>query len=248
MKSSFLVPDWPAPTNVHALQTTRQGGFSRTPYDSLNFGSHVGDDPITVEKNRNLLNALVPSEPIWLEQVHGSHVILAEAAGCLPRADACVAHKNNAVCVVMTADCLPVLLCDQAGSVVAAAHAGWRGLADGVLDKTIQAMGVDGSSLMAWLGPAIGPSVFEVGAEVRQAFIKHDPSAEAAFSPLPSLDASLDNKFLANLYLLARQRLAALGITRIYGGNDCTYTDAERFFSYRRDDRTGRMATLIWKA
>lgn len=248
MKNSLIIPDWPAPANVHALQTTRQGGFSAAPYASLNFGSHVGDDPLVVESNRSLLNSLVPSEPIWLEQVHGTRVIQAEAAGCLPRADACVAHKDNAVCAVMTADCLPVLLCDQVGSVVAVAHAGWRGLAAGVLDETIRAMGVPAANLLAWLGPAIGPSAFEVGEDVRQAFMERDSAAEKAFVPVSSKDDVPGGKFLANLYLLASQRLTMLGVNRIYGGTDCTYTNAERFFSYRRDGRTGRMATLIWKA
>jgi hypothetical protein len=243
---SFIVPDWPAPANVHALQTTRNSGFSIAPYDSLNLGSHVGDDQVTVEKNRYLLNTLVPSEPVWLEQVHGTNVVMAETAGCLPRADACVARKNNAVCAVMTADCLPVLLCNTAGSVVAAAHAGWRGLADGVIEATVGAMEVPGAELMAWLGPAIGPQAFEVGAEVRDAFIGNDPAAAAAFIPLPMTEGG-GQKYLANLYRLARQRLAALGVAQVYGGDFCTYAEKERFFSYRRDGQTGRMATLIWK-
>lgn len=246
MKNDCIVPDWPAPANVRALQTTRNGGFSVAPCDSLNLGSHVGDDPVAVEKNRHLLNTLVPSEPVWLEQVHGTNVVMAETAGCLPRADACVSRSNNAVCAVMTADCLPVLLCNTAGSVVAAAHAGWRGLADGVIEAAVGAMEVPGAELMAWLGPAIGPQAFEVGAEVRDALIGNDPAAVAAFIPLPMTENG-GQKYLANLYRLARQRLAALGVAQVYGGDFCTYAEKERFFSYRRDGRTGRMATLIWK-
>ncbi|MDR2219841.1 MAG: peptidoglycan editing factor PgeF [Methylobacillus sp.] len=236
---NFIIPDWPAPTRVRAIQTTRQGGLSKPPCDSLNFGLHVGDDPHTVAKNRNLLNTICPSEPVWLEQVHGTTVVLAETAGCVPQADACITRTTNTVCAVMTADCLPVFLCDDAGAVAGIAHAGWRGLASGVIEKTVSAMNVTPSSLMAWLGPAIGVQAFEVGAEVREIFLQHSANAESAF-------AARGEKYLADIYLLTRQRLQALGITRIYGGDFCTFTDAERFFSYRRDGRTGRMASLIW--
>jgi YfiH family protein len=246
MKNNFIVPDWPAPANVRAFQTTRQGGFSVSPYDGLNLGSHVGDDPMRVERNRNLLNEWLPSEPVWLEQVHGTNVVLAEAAGCRPVADACISGKKNAVCVVMTADCLPVLLCDEAGSVVGAAHAGWRGLLDGVIEATVKAMAVPGEQLMAWLGPAIGPLAFEVGSDVRDLFLSRDPQTEAAFTPLANDRSPLAPKYLADLYGLARQRLATLGISRIFGGEFCTCTERERFFSYRRDGTTGRMASLIW--
>lgn len=238
-RSNLILPEWPAPPRVHALQSTRAGGLGIAPYDSLNLGSHVGDDPNTVEKNRNSLNRWLPSEPVWLEQVHGTAVVLAETAGCRPVADACVSRRNGAVCVVMTADCLPLLLCDQDGSVVGAAHAGWRGLAAGVIEATVSAMVVPGARLLAWLGPAIGPQAFEVGAEVRAAFLRHDPAAAAAFTVA-------QDKYRADIYLLARQRLNALGITRIYGGNFCTYTDTQRFFSYRRDGVTGRMGSFIW--
>ena len=241
MKSSFIAPDWPAPANIRALQTTRNGGFSLPPYNSLNLGVHVGDDPMLVERNRNFLNSHLPSEPVWLEQVHGTDVVLAETGGCRPRADACVTHKANAVCVVMTADCLPVLLCDQAGTVVGAVHAGWRGLLDGIVESTVQAMNVPGATLLAWLGPAIGPDAFEVGVEVHDAFMQHDAKAATAF-------LLCGDKYLANLYTLARLRLAALGVTRVYGGDFCTYTDADSFFSYRRDGRSGRMASLIWRS
>lgn len=243
-KNNFIIPDWPAPANVHALQTTRIGGYSAAPYDSLNLGDHVGDNPITVERNRMLLNEMVPSEPIWLEQVHGTDVVIADVASCRPRADACVARQDNAVCAIMTADCLPVLFCDESGSCVAAAHAGWRGLAGGVLDATVKAMDIPAKHLMVWLGPAIGPQAFEVGEDVRSAFMQQDSATAVAFTH----QAFSEAKYLADIYQLARLRLQALGVMRIYGGGLCTYTDSGRFFSYRRDGRTGRMATLIWKA
>jgi len=239
LAQSLIMPDWPAPASVQAIQTTRSGGFSLSPYDSLNLGMHVGDNALTVAANRNLFNALVPSEPVWLEQVHGTRVVVAEHAGCVPQADACISFRPNTVCAVMTADCLPVLLCDGAGTVVGVAHAGWRGLADGVIEATVGAMGVAADTLMAWLGPAIGPKAFEVGAEVREAFLQKNPAADRAFT-------QHSDKFLADLYLLARQRLGALGISQIYGGHFCTYSDPARFYSYRRDGKTGRMATMVW--
>lgn len=238
-REHLIVPEWPAPATVHALQTTRHGGFSLPPFDSLNLGTHVGDNAWTVAANRQQLNAYVPAEPVWLEQVHGTEVVIAEQSGCVPRADACVARKAHAVCVVMTADCLPVLFCDDAGTVVGAAHAGWRGLAEGVLEATIAAMQVPGARIMAWLGPAIGPQAFEVGEEVRERFLAQDARAEFAFTPKAG-------KYLADLYLLARQRLDALGVYRVYGGDFCTWTESERFYSYRRDGQTGRMASLVW--
>ncbi len=178
-----IIPDWPAPASVRALQTTRQGGVSLAPYDTLNLGLHVGDDPMRVNRNRQLLAPLMPSEPVWLEQVHGTVVANAGSASCQPQADACVARHRGSVCVVMTADCLPVLLCDEAGTVVGAVHAGWRGLAAGVIEATVEAMGVAPQKLMAWFGPAIGPEAFEVGAEVREAFMAHDAKAADAFLP-----------------------------------------------------------------
>jgi purine-nucleoside/S-methyl-5'-thioadenosine phosphorylase / adenosine deaminase len=244
-----IIPDWPAPKNVHALQTTRHGGVSAAPYDSLNLGDHVGDAPHAVARNRQLLAPLLPSEPVWLKQVHGTVVVNADAAGCLPQADACIATHPGAVCVVMTADCLPVLLCDDRGSVVGAAHAGWRGLCDGVIEHTVSAMHVPPQTLMAWFGPAIGPPAFEVGEEVHATFMARQPQAAAAFSPSPASGrgaAGEGVKYLADIYLLARQRLEALGIARIHGGGLCTCTDSERFFSYRRDGATGRMGTFIW--
>ena len=235
-----IIPAWPAPENVQVLQTTRTGGVSNAPYDSLNLGSHAGDVPLAVARNRMLLEPLLPSEPVWLKQVHGTVVADAAQADCWPEADACVSSHAGAVCVVMTADCLPVLLCDEQGSVVAAAHAGWRGLCDGVIEQTVRAMNVQPAALMAWLGPAIGAQAFEVGDEVRAAFLARQPQAVAAFIP------AAPGKWLADIYQLARLRLNALGITRIYGGGLCTCTDSARFFSYRRDGMTGRMGTFIW--
>lgn len=240
LSENFIVPNWPAPENVRAFQTTRQGGHSAAPYASLNLGTHVGDQPLVVARNRMLLAPLLPSEPVWLNQVHGIAVADAGNAGCLPEADACVSAHRGAVCVVMTADCLPILLCDDKGTVVGAAHAGWRGLCDGVIEATVQAMQVPASTLMAWLGPAIGPEKFEVGDEVRSAFVAKQDEAASAFVP------GENGKWLADIYQLARLRLQALGIERVYGGDLCTYIDEQRFFSYRRDGVTGRMGTIIY--
>ncbi|OHX10372.1 hypothetical protein BI347_21540 [Chromobacterium sphagni] len=238
---NWIAADWPAPANVRTLATTRQGGVSQPPYASLNLGAHVGDDPADVAANRARLRAALPAEPFWLNQVHGTAVANAASAAELPPdADASFARAPGAICAVMTADCLPVLLCDDAGSAVAAAHAGWRGLCDGVLEAAIAAIGPAPSTLMAWLGPAIGPDAFEVGAEVREAFIARDPAAVEAFADIG------EGKYLADIYALARQRLAAAGVSRVYGGDFCTVIDRERFFSYRRDRQTGRMASLIW--
>lgn len=238
-KLDFIIPNWPAPANVRALQTTRLGGVSNSPYDSLNFGLHVNDNPIHVAKNRQLLSEFIPSEPVWLNQVHGIQVIDAANTGCLPDADASFTTQKNVVCVTMTADCLPVLLCDRAGTVVAAVHAGWRSLCDGVIEATVNKMSANPKDIMAWLGPAIGPSAFEVGAEVRAQFIAKDAQAESAF-------IGHGDKFLGNLYQIARQRLNKLGLTQIDGGDMCTFSEPEHFFSFRRDGDTGRMATLIW--
>ena len=237
-----IIPDWDAPANVRALVTTRRGGVSQGPYASLNLGDHVGDDPQAVSANRALLRSLMPSEPVWLKQVHGLAVVAADEATAVPEGDASVAHRSGTVCAVLTADCLPVLLCDRDGTVVGAAHAGWRGLAGGVIEATVAAMRVPPGRLMAWLGPAIGPQAFEVGDEVREVFLRHDPAAERAFVPHGS------GKWLADIYVLASQRLAALGVSQVSGGGLCTFHDRERFYSYRRDGVTGRMASLIWLA
>jgi len=238
--AELLVPDWPAPAKVRALQTLRSGGCSTAPWHNLNLGDHVGDNPAHVEANRALLRRHLPAEPLWLRQVHGIAAVNADISAKMPEADAAYARQAGTVCAVMTADCLPVLFCDRAGSVVAAAHAGWRGLLNGVLETTVAAMGVPPAELLAWLGPAIGPNCFEVGDEVRAAFVDRDPRAAAAFV------GHAEGKWLADIYLLARQRLSVAGLGSISGGELCTVTDAARFFSYRRDGVTGRMASLIW--
>lgn len=237
---SFILPDWPAPAKVRALQTTRLGGTSPAPWAGFNLGDHVGDDPARVAANRTELRRHLPVEPAWLTQVHGIAAVDAEKCAKSVKADASFARQPGAVCVVMTADCLPVLFCDRAGSVVAAAHAGWRGLAGGVLEATVAAMAVPADEILAWLGPAIGPSAFEVGDEVRAAFVAHDVAADAAFVPHGP------GKWLADIYALARLRLAAAGVTAVSGGDRCTVSEADTFFSYRRDGVTGRMASLIW--
>ncbi|MBI5329415.1 MAG: peptidoglycan editing factor PgeF [Betaproteobacteria bacterium] len=219
--------------------TTRTGGVSPPPYASLNPASHVGDDPAAVAENRRILRAALPAEPLWLNQVHGAGVAQFPAAGT-PDADAAVAHRPGQVCAVLTADCLPVLFCDVSGQAVAAAHAGWRGLAAGVLERTVEALGVQPGKVLAWLGAAIGPAAFEVGPEVRQAFVAQHAEAARAFAP------GAGDRLLADIYELARIRLAAIGVTQVYGGGLCTHADASRFYSYRREGVTGRMASLVW--
>jgi len=236
----FIIPDWPAPPGVRALVTTRAGGVSQAPWESFNLADHVGDDPAAVAENRRLLRAHLPAEPAWLRQVHGTQCIDAGRSARNAEADASFTRAPGVVCAVLTADCLPVLLCDERGSVVAAAHAGWRGLANGVIEATVAALGVPGERLMAWLGPTIGPMNFEVGSEVREAFLAHDAAASTAFMP------GAAGKWLCNIYLLARQRLARLGVRRITSTDFCTMRDAERFYSYRRDGVSGRQACLIW--
>lgn len=238
----MIVPDWPAPANVRALITTRSGGVSAAPYASFNLGEHVGDNAQHVMQNRAVLGAHLPAEPKWLKQVHG--IAVADACATSVEADASVAFQAGEVCAVLTADCLPVLLCNESGTVVGAAHAGWRGLLSGVIEATAAKMKVLPPSLLAYLGPAIGPQAFEVGDEVRAAFVAVDPEAASAFSPIDRQVGS--QKWLADIYRLARLRLERLGVAGVYGGSLCTYTDAERFFSYRRDGVTGRMASLIW--
>ncbi len=241
MALELIAPDWPAPPNVRAFATTRIGGVSLPPYDSFNLAGHVGDDPAAVAENRRRLRARLPAEPVWLTQVHGARCVDAAAAAPGEEADAAFATAPNVVCAVLTADCLPVLLCDDTGSVVAAAHAGWRGLLAGVLESTAAAMKMPGERLMAWLGPAIGPQNFVVGDEVRRAFVAADPQAAAAFVAHPH------GRWLCDIYLLARQRLTALGVRRLAGADFCTVRDAQRCFSYRREGVTGRIASLIWR-
>lgn len=238
---SLLIPDWPAPAGVRACVTTRAGGVSHAPYDSFNLGDHVGDAPDAVAENRRRLTAECTARPAWLKQVHGLDVAYADPE-VIAEADASWTDTPGIACTVMTADCLPALFCDRAGTRVAAAHAGWRGLVGGVLEATLDTLALDPADVLVWLGPAIGPQAFEVGAEVRDAFIAVHPQADAAFVP-----GVQSGKFIADIYALARIRLAARGVTAVYGGGDCTVTDP-RFFSYRRASTTGRFASLIWLA
>ncbi|MBG0843956.1 peptidoglycan editing factor PgeF [Pseudomonas chengduensis] len=235
----WLMPDWPAPANVRACVTTRSGGVSAAPFDTFNLGDHVEDDPAAVAANRAQLVEVLGCQPAWLRQVHG--IVVAEAdPAVVIEADGNWTSAPGIACTAMTADCLPALFCDRAGTRVAAAHAGWRGLAGGVLEAAVQALSVAPQELLVWLGPAIGPAAFEVGAEVREAFVQQHAEAASAF--LPSANAG---KFMADIYQLARIRLAAIGVTAVSGGGLCTYNDP-RFYSYRRSARTGRFASLIW--
>ena len=235
----MILPDWPAPARVHGLMTLRTGGVSLAPWTSFNLGDHVGDDPAHVAANREHLRRLLPAEPAWLRQVHSARAVEA-GRDPTPEADAAFSRETGQVCTVLTADCLPVLFCDRAGSVVAAAHAGWRGLADGVLEATVAAMQAPPGEVLAWMGAAIGPQAFEVGDEVRAAFVAQHPEAAAAFEP------HAPGKWLADIYALARIRLGHAGVDAVYGGGRCTFNEADSFYSYRRDGVTGRMASLIW--
>jgi YfiH family protein len=237
----FLFPDWPAPANIHAATTLRTGGVSAGPYASLNPALHVGDDLDAVIQNRRLIREklALPSEPFWLEQIHSNKIVKAGIEAGLPQADASHTDAPGVVCAVLTADCLPLLLCSSDGQRIAAVHAGWRGLAAGIITHAVLALG--GKDLLAWLGPAIGPDRFEVGEDVRAAFVQKSPDFAEAFKP------QAGGKWLADIYRLARIELNALGITSIHGGQFCTVAEPDRFFSYRRDTVTGRMATLIWR-
>ena len=244
----ILTPEWPAPPGVRAAFTLRSGGVSAPPFDSLNLGAHVGDEAEAVAENRRRLRTQLrlPEEPAWMEQVHGIDVLDLDAlahggaARGVVSADAALTRRAGRICTVQVADCLPVLLAARDGSAVAAAHAGWRGLAGGVLEATVQALAVEPGQLIGWLGPGIGAAHFEVGEDVRRAFVTHDAAA-AAFT------SNQRGRWQCNLAALARARLAALGVAAVFGGEWCTYADAARFFSYRRDGRCGRMAALIWR-
>lgn len=235
----WIVPDWPAAGRVRSLITTRAGGVSSGAFASLNLSARVGDDPDCVARNRAILGACLPAEPAWIKQVHGAAVVDPERATPETQADAAATRRPGRVCVVMTADCLPVLLSDRVGRSVGIAHAGWRGLAGGILENTVQAMGTPPEDLIAYIGPGIGARRYEVGEEVRRAFVENHPGAASSFAPAG------EGKYLADLYALARARLAAAGVTAVHGGGSCTASD-ERFFSFRRDRITGRMANLIW--
>jgi len=240
--TKLIVPEWAIPKGVAACSSTRIGGVSEGAWESLNLGAHCGDNLDHVEENRQRMFAAgqLPSKPVWLEQVHGCDVLkLTGEPYASKRADASYSNTPGTVCAVMTADCLPVLFCNTAGTEVAAAHAGWRGLCAGVLEETVACFADSTDNIVAWLGPAIGPQAFEVGPEVRAAFKEKDPQAECAFHPA-------GDKFMADIYLLARQRLMSAGVNQIYGGDRCTFTETGDFFSYRRDKTTGRMASFIW--
>jgi len=244
MAADWIIPDWPTPPGVKAVSTTRAGGVSTGVYASFNLGEHVGDAPRAAAENRRRLRAglSLGHEPHWLKQVHGTTVARLDVGPTHGSADAAVISKPGEACVIMTADCLPVLFCDQAGTQVAAAHAGWRGLAAGVLEATLRSMNAKPETILAWLGPAIGPQAYEVGEDVRRAFVGASAEAEQAFKP-----GKVPGKWWCDLYLLASQRLHRMGVRQIHGGGFCTYTERERFFSFRRDGETGRMATLIYR-
>lgn len=247
---SLIIPDWPGlPPNIGAIATTRRGGISQSPYDDgmggggFNLGTHVGDYLFDVQQNRALLQASLPSQPKWLSQVHGNVVVDAMTVVDAPEADASFSAQAGVVCAILTADCLPVLFCDERGQVAAAAHAGWRGLVGGVLENTVASMRKAGADkIIAWLGPAIGPAHFEVGKEVLDAFVARDAGTFVAFFPV----ADKPGKYLADIYHLAKILLRKVEITQVSGGGLCTVADAKHFYSYRRDKVTGRMASLIW--
>jgi len=238
----WLVPDWDAPARVRAFVTTRSGGVSGGEFASMNLGGSSGDDPAYVARNRLIVREQLPAVPRWMKQVHGTDVadldVLDESQ--VPLADAAVASKPGRVGVVLTADCMPLFLADESGERVAVTHAGWRGMAAGVIERTVEAMGSQPSRVVAWMGPTIGPAAFEVGPEVREAFMADDPDAGGAFR------SHKPGKFMADLYSLARRRLASAGVTRVHGGGFCTYTETQRFFSYRRAQKSGRMGAFIW--
>jgi hypothetical protein len=244
----WIVPDWPAPANVRAFATTRAGGVSAGPYATMNLGRNSRDDPAALAENQRRFEGFLPAKPAKLDQVHGAAVATLQRSGPMapiPVADAAVTTGRGVVCAVLTADCLPVLFADRAGTTVGIAHAGWRGLAAGVLEATVAALrdlGVEPDDVIAWLGPAIGPAAFEVGEDVFSAFCTKDPGAAACFAP------HRPGTWHADLYGLARQRLARRGVTRVRGGGYCTFTDSARFFSFRRERESGRMATAIWLA
>ena len=251
---SFINPQWPAPSPIHALVSTRAGGVSKHPYDSLNLGDHVGDQFEDVLANRAIFAKALPSKPLWLKQTHSTAVSTPETRKAKPGdvidADASVTNIANEALVIMTADCLPALFTNSKGTVVGAAHAGWRGLCSGVLENTVAEMlrlskESSASDLLVWLGPSIGPASFEVGEDVVKAFRDSElPFSEHAFQPI----ADKSGKFLADIYRLASDRLQACGVTSIFGGQYCTVRDSEQFFSYRRDGQTGRFASAIWIA
>lgn len=242
----WITPNWPSPSNVKAIFTTRKGGVSRNNngiYAGLNLGDHVHDDLLSVQQNRALLRKHLPSDPYWLKQVHGARPVWVDKNEVDLEGDAALSRCSGSVCVVLVADCLPIFLCDTAGSVVGAVHAGWRGLAEGIIENSIAEMACKSSEIIAWLGPAIGPKHFEIGEEVREVLLEKDSKFDTAFTP-----GHGGKKWFADLFILARQRLINVGVTKVYGGYECTFSNPSRFYSYRRDGKTGRMAALIWLA
>lgn len=247
LTDSIIIPDWPAPKYIRSVQSIRSGGYSQAPFDSFNLAEHVGDDSDDVQKNRQNLLKILPSEPIWLNQVHSNKIIRAENSTNLT-ADGSYSAQTNVVSVVMTADCLPLLMCNRQGTVVAAVHAGWRGLVNGIIEQAVKKILIAGQcrpeDLYIWLGPAIGAQHFEVGAEVRAEFLEKSPvKMDTMQCFMPSVEKY---KWLADIYQLARQRLSSVGVENVFGGAYCTYNDKEQFYSYRRNGKTGRMASLIW--
>jgi YfiH family protein len=243
MKLEYITPNWPVPKNIQCVTTTRSGGCSPQKYYSLNLGGHIKDDPKHVEENRNLIkkDLQLPSDPMWLDQVHGSSVLSLDENPSNNTADAAYTNKAGVVCAVLTADCLPVTFCDRAGVHIAIAHAGWRGLVNGVLENTLQSIPVANEKIMCWLGPAIGPKKFEVGEEVVEQFVTIDEMHKNAFFE------QINKKYLADIYQLARNVLTKHNVQDVYSNDHCTFRERKKFYSYRRDGETGRMATLIWK-
>ena len=249
--NKFIIPDWDAPANIKSLVTTRKGGFSQSPFDSFNLGDHVNDDPACVKQNRQILASQLPSQPVWLNQVHSDVVVDAAEAGTGIDADGSFTTQNNVVAAVLTADCLPVLMCTRQGDAVAALHAGWRGLANGILEqgvmKLLKASGHKVEDCLVWFGPAIGPEKFAVGEEVREEFLSKSQHKELIARCFTAVENNAHkSKWLANIYQLAQYRLSAIGIENFSGGTYCTYNNNDLFYSYRRDGKTGRMASLIW--
>jgi YfiH family protein len=240
--NNFIIPEWPAPAKIKAYSSTRLGGFSYAPFDSFNLAAHVGDSFADVKQNRENLREVLqlPNDPFWLSQIHSTTVVQASHEQLNLTADASYTRNINTVCAVLTADCLPLLICDKNASCVAAVHAGWKGLLGGIIEETIKVLKIPSEELLVWLGPAIGADVYEVGEEVREKFVAHDPNAQTAFQ------FASKNQYLMDIYSLAKQRLAHQNITHIYGGEFCTMTQKDKFFSYRRDKETGRMASLIF--
>ena len=256
MQPQYIIPQWPVADSVKSLVTTRKQGVSLTPWDSFNLALHVKDNPLHVQQNREILNQHIPAEPFWLDQTHSQTIIevddqpISSTDNCPPNADGSYSLMSNQVCCVLTADCLPILFCTENAAAVAAVHAGWRGLASGIIDNAVKLLcnktQLPAKHILVWLGPAISNQHFEVGAEVRQQFIAKNPQYETAFTTCLTNENN-ENKYMADMYLLARLNLQQMGVNKIYGGNFCSYGDKENFYSYRRDGITGRMASLIWK-